>query len=139
MVAGERHAHHRGDGEVALGVDDRTLLPCPDGQDHAFGRIDDRREILDAEHAEIGDGERAAGIFLWLQLALAGAGGEVFHLFGNLGEAFAFSVEDDRRDQAAINGDSNRNIGVRVIGDAIVRVGCIAVRFVHQGHGAGLD
>ena len=43
-------------------------------------RVDDRVEVVDPEHAEVGDGEAAALILMRSELAVASAGGEVFHL-----------------------------------------------------------
>ena len=61
-----------------------ALLAGADRQDAALRRVDDRGELLDAEHAEVGDREGAALELLELQLAGAGARGEVLHLGGDL-------------------------------------------------------
>ena len=39
---------------------DRPRLERADREDRRLRRVDDRDEALDAEHAEVGDGERAA-------------------------------------------------------------------------------
>lgn len=49
---------HRVERPSGLSVD---LLPAvADGQDGALRRVDDGRELLDAEHAQVGDGESAS-------------------------------------------------------------------------------
>ena len=65
-------------------LDDRALLAGADREDAALRRVDDRGELADAVHAEIGDRERAALELLELQLAGAGARGEVLGLGGDL-------------------------------------------------------
>src|SRR5829696_3841197 len=52
-------------------VHDRFLNDPPDRQDPGLGRIDHRRELLDVEHAQVGDREGAAGVFLRGEPALA--------------------------------------------------------------------
>src|SRR3954468_7320376 len=59
VVDREREPHRAADG-------DRTLVlhhgPCggADGEDRGLGRVDDRGELVDPEHAEVGDGEGPA-------------------------------------------------------------------------------
>src|SRR3954452_18904751 len=60
VIAHEREHHLVAGDQLALVVHGRLLLELPDGEDRGLGRIDDRRELLDAEHPEVGDGERAA-------------------------------------------------------------------------------
>src|SRR3954453_10734825 len=59
VVAGERAAHHGRDRERAV-LDDRALLAGADREDHALRRVYHRGELLDPEHAEVGDREGAA-------------------------------------------------------------------------------
>ena len=47
-----------------------------DGEDGGLGRVDDGGEFLDAEHAEVGDGEGGAGHLLGLEFAGAAEVGE---------------------------------------------------------------
>src|SRR5581483_1421068 len=68
MVAGDRAGHHRPDRELSID-DDRALLAGPDREDAALRRVDDGGELLDPEHAEIGDRERAALVILRTELA----------------------------------------------------------------------
>src|SRR5579859_7515142 len=48
-----------------------------DGEDPGLGWVDDGRELLDAEHAEVGDSQGAAFEFLLPQAAGAGSGREI--------------------------------------------------------------
>jgi hypothetical protein len=59
-------------------------------------RVDDRREVLDAHHAHIGDGSRAALVFLGLQLSVLGAAAKILHLVRNDRERLGFRLADDR-------------------------------------------
>src|SRR4029079_9189219 len=71
MVAGERHGHDLAghDGAVA---DDRALDRARHRQDGRLGRVDDRREGGDVEHAHVRDRERAALDLGLAQLPVAG-------------------------------------------------------------------
>ena len=42
-------------------------------------RVDDRVKVVDAKHAEVGNGKAAALIFMRCQFAVTGTGSEVFH------------------------------------------------------------
>ena len=55
----------------------RLLHDPPDGQDPRLRRVDQRRELIDVEHAKVGNGERAPRVFLGREPALACPRGEV--------------------------------------------------------------
>src|ERR1044071_8304283 len=59
VVGGEVHRHRRPRGDAAV-CGDHARRDAPDGEDRRLRRVDDRGEAVDAEHAEIGDGESAA-------------------------------------------------------------------------------
>src|SRR5215471_3741398 len=50
---------------------DWNLAYLSDGKDGALGRVDDGGELVDAEHTEIGNGERAVLHLLGLELSAA--------------------------------------------------------------------
>src|SRR3546814_17711087 len=76
MIEAAGGAHHRRHAKRV--VDDMwPLLARADREDHRLGRIDDGVELLDAVHAQVGDGRRAALIFMGLQLAVPRPGGTV--------------------------------------------------------------
>ena len=47
-----------------VALDDRSLLGGADGEDADLGQVEDRVELAGAEHAQVGDRERAAGQLL---------------------------------------------------------------------------
>ena len=102
-------------------------------------RIDDGGEILDAHHAHVGDGGRAALVFLRLQLAVLGALAEILHLVGDGRQALQFGAADDRGDQAARDRHSDADIGVLVLDHVAVGPGDVGVRHVAQRQRHGLD
>jgi hypothetical protein len=55
----------------------RLFRHAADCQNAGLGRVDDRGEFVDIEHAQIGDRESAAGVLLGLEPALPRPGGEV--------------------------------------------------------------
>ena len=75
-------------------------------------RVDHGVEILDPEHAEIGDREGAALELVELQLAGLGSGAEILHLIGDRREALLVGVLDDRRDKAILERDGDRDVDV---------------------------
>ncbi len=72
----------------------------PDRQDRDFRRIDDRRELVNPEHAEVGYRERRARVFLRLELPFARALGELAGFSGDLAHPLAVGVENHRDDQS---------------------------------------
>ena len=69
---GQCHPHHRPDDDLAVDGD-RALLDLVHAQDRALRGVDDRRGHQRAEHAAVGDRERAAGQLLDRDRPLAGA------------------------------------------------------------------
>src|ERR1700694_261980 len=67
VVARQRHRHPGDEAEAVRGLD-RPALAGADRQDRGLRRIDDRRELADAVHAEVGDCARAALIVARLEL-----------------------------------------------------------------------
>src|SRR5207237_9883292 len=64
-----------------------------------FRWIDDRRELIEAEHAKVGDGEGRASVLLRRELPLTRALGEIFRLAGDVPQGHAVGVEQDGSDQ----------------------------------------
>src|SRR4051794_34573571 len=89
-------------------------LDRTDGEDPGLRRVDDGPEARDAEHAQVGDGEGAAGDLVLLELAVAGAAGEVAGVAGQLAQALPIGVTDDRHDQSVVERDREADVGVRV-------------------------
>ena len=99
-----------------------ALLAGADRQDGRVRRIDHGGELLDAVHAEIGDRGRAALVFLGLELARPGAGGEDPSSRREIAVSdFGLGLADDRRDQAAGDRDRDADVGVLVLEHAGLR------------------
>ena len=67
VIVAERQVRHRPDRDRVVD-DDRTLLDVADAEDRDLRLVDDRHPEQRAEHARIGDRERAAGHFVGLEL-----------------------------------------------------------------------
>ena len=63
VVGGERDCHDGADFDT-VAFDDRPLEGCADGEDADLRQIQDRVELLGAEHAQVRDRECAAGELL---------------------------------------------------------------------------
>ena len=60
VVTRHRDPHHAGHGGLTVRPRHHLLLGAAHGQDAGLGRVDDGGELVDAEHAQVGDGEAAA-------------------------------------------------------------------------------
>ena len=77
VIDAQRDRHHRGNGQFAILAHDRFLDARAYSQDRAMRRVDHRIKIVDAEHAEVGDGEGSADILMRREFLVAGATGQV--------------------------------------------------------------
>src|SRR5688572_7437747 len=91
----ELAAHH----DVAL-HDHGTLFNAADRKNTSLGWIDDRREVVDAEHAQVRDREGRARVFVRLEPPLARAAGEFARLLRDLAKSLLIGVKNDGRYQA---------------------------------------
>src|SRR4051794_2937650 len=86
-----------------LTVDDNELfLTRTDGDDAGFRRIDDCRELIDAEHAKVTHRERRASELFRLELPLASTLGELFGFLGDVAHALLVGFPDDRDNESVI-------------------------------------
>src|SRR5215210_467560 len=138
MVSGQGKLYHARGDDLAVLVVGRALLDAAYRDDRCLGRVDDRREALDPEHAHVRDGNGPALVLLGRQPPLACALGEVLRLARDGGQALARSVPDDRGYEAGVEGDGHRHIHLLVQLDALARVEGVEVRVVPQGHRARL-
>ena len=104
-----------------------------------MGRVDDRREMLDAEHAKVRHRRGAALIFVGPELAGAGAGRIVLHLVGNGGERLLLRAAHDRRDQPAGDRHGHAHIGGAMLEHGALGPGHIGVGHAHQSQSHALD
>ena len=63
MIEGQAQRHHVARYDAILD-DGGFLHDPPDAEDGALRQVDDRREGVDGEHSEVGDGERRAAHLL---------------------------------------------------------------------------
>ncbi len=102
-------------------------------------RIDDRRELAHAIHAEVRDRRRSALVFVRLELARPCALGKLTHLGGNRGERFLLGLPDHRRDQPALDRDRDADVGMLEAQDAVFGPHRIGRRHALQRHRPHLD
>ena len=102
----------RGD-ELAV-PDDRLLLHGADGEDRDLRRVEDGDELLDAEHPEVGDRERAALEVGLLQLSAARAVDELDAGRGDLLDRQPLGAADHRDDEPAVGRHRHADVGRRV-------------------------
>src|SRR5688572_13863143 len=88
VIAAHRDAHAIAHDRLAVD-DDELLLTRADGEDAGLGGIDDRGELVDAEHAKVAHREGGAGELLGLELPLARALGELLRVARDLAHALA--------------------------------------------------
>ena len=86
------------------------LLDGSDREDRDLRRVEHGDELLDAEHAEVRDRERAALHVLQRQLAVAGAADEIGAGAGDLLHAAPVGVADDRHDEPVRSRDGHADV-----------------------------
>src|SRR5690606_27878309 len=79
MIGGKCHRHNGRHLDLTV-LDHSALFTRTNCENSGMRWIDDRRKILDAEHAKVGNSSRSTLIFFWLQFAIPRTLCEVFHL-----------------------------------------------------------
>lgn len=62
--------------------------------------VDDGREVVDSEHAQVGHGERAAHELLGLELPITGTARQLAHLLADGAHGLGVGTAHDGRDEA---------------------------------------
>src|SRR5882724_12128332 len=114
VVAGDGYLHAAAGGEGPV-LHHRALEYRAHRQDGAFGGIDDGRELLDVEHAEIGDREGGPGQLGGAELARPRPLGEVARLHRDLHERLDVAVAQHRGDEAALERHREPDVGAVVL------------------------
>lgn len=116
VVARKSDLHHVADSKaVLLGLIRHQLLgSAADGEDARLRGVDDGSEVLDAEHAEVGDAEAAALVLLGSELTSTSAGGKILDVVRDIRQTAGLGTGHDRGDQTVGSGNSDRDIGVVV-------------------------
>ncbi len=138
MIVRQRQIIDRAHDDLSV-LDDRPLLRRMHAKDCGLRRIDDRRRQHRAEHTAVGDRERAAGQFLELQLALAGALAEIGDFLLDVGERLLVRIAQDRHDEAARGTDGDTDVEEAVIDDVGAVDRCVDDRVLLQSLHRSLD
>src|SRR5262245_10765847 len=125
MIAGERHRHHARETDPTIRGLDRLPSRRANRQNGRVRRIDDGGELAHTVHAEVGDCRGTALVLMRLEPARASALGELAHLGGDDSKGLGLGLADDRRDQPAIDGDRDADVGVSKAQNAVLRPGRI--------------
>ena len=110
-----------------------------DRHDHRLGRVDHRVELLDPEHAEVGEAGGATLVLVRHQFAFTRLVSQGFHFPGNLSDPLACGVGNDRCDQARWRGDSDRDVGAAVLAQFVSGERDVALGHADQCLGERLD
>ena len=124
MVARKRQSHHRTDAGAAVHGHD-PFRDAPDGKNRGLRRGNDGAECVHPEHAEIADGEGAAGNVGRAQFAGAGPLRKIATLHRDFTEIGFVGVVNDRGDDAVVDGHGHAHVHVRVGADRIPGPTCI--------------
>ena len=92
---------------------DRLRLDAAHAEDGALRQVDDRRERVDAEHAQVGQREGAAGQLVGRTLAAAGAFGQRGCFGGELRQPLAIRPAHHRRQQPAFGVHRHGDVDLR--------------------------
>src|SRR5271165_4417426 len=109
MIGGERDGEDRA-GNQLVALDHGPPLGRGDGKDADFRQIQDRVELMDAEHAEVADRERAAGELLGRKLLGTGRDSQGLALPADLRQSQGVGPVQHRDNQALIQGDGDADI-----------------------------
>src|ERR1019366_378586 len=119
MVESEAQPKHRALGDLAA-IDRRLLDNSPDAEDSGLAGIQNRRERVDAEHAEVGYGKRASGYVFEFELTGARLFAECAAFERDLPKRLALGAIHDRNDQPLVECDGDAD--VRIWGKSNLRV-----------------
>lgn len=98
----------------------RWSVYAAEAEDGRFGKVDDRRESVDAERAEVRDRERAALQLLIREATSVGLLDELTRLTGDVEDGLAIDVTHDGDQQAVRRIDRDANMNVIEDGDRAV-------------------
>src|SRR5215207_7524273 len=99
--------------------DDGFILERPNGENTDLRRVDDRRELINAKHSEVRDGERRASVFVRLELPVSRAFGELSRLLRDLTHTLAVGIEDHGRDQTLVDRDCHPEMDAIEVPDLV--------------------
>ncbi len=119
-------------------VDDAGL--GRDAADAAAGHlagVDDGRDGVHAEHADVAEGEASALVVVGAEALAARAGHEVGAGLGDLGQALALAVADHGDDEALVEGHGEADVHLAAKEQGAVGPGDVHLRHGVEGDGEG--
>src|SRR5690606_14219543 len=131
VIAAHGHAHAWPDHDLAV-LYDHLLLDPAHREDRRLRRIDDRGELIDAIHAEVGDGERRPRVLLGRELAFPGTAGQLPDLRRDLRHALTVRIPNHRRDEPVLHGHGHANVDPTVATDHALAPGGVDFRVPPQ-------
>ncbi len=134
MVESEAQPEHRALGDLAA-IDGWLLDNSPDAEDSGLAGIQNRRERVDSEHAEVGYRKRASGYVFEFEIAGARLFAEGAAFERDLPKRLALGAIHDRNDQPLVECDGESD--VRTCGKSNLRAVSVEARIhsrmAHQG------
>mmetsp|Transcript_26727 Transcript_26727/g.58212 ORF Transcript_26727/g.58212 Transcript_26727/m.58212 type:complete len:287 (-) Transcript_26727:746-1606(-) len=115
------------------------LLRASHGEDGRLGGVDDGAELLNAHHAEVGDGEGPSGVVRGRQLVVARLGGQRLEVGGEVGETLGVRVLHDGHHQPVLRLHGDANVGRVVRADGVAHPGGVHGGHRHERERGGLD
>ncbi len=103
------------------------------------GRIDDGRELLDVEHAQVGDREGGPGHLGRAELARPRPLGEVPRLQGDLHQRLDVAVAQHRGDEAAVQRHREPDMRAMILANGRALEGGVDARVLEKRERAGAD
>eukprot|EP01022_Parablepharisma_sp_SALTPOND_P018110 TRINITY_DN2940_c5_g1_i1.p1 TRINITY_DN2940_c5_g1~~TRINITY_DN2940_c5_g1_i1.p1 ORF type:complete len:1297 (+),score=255.34 TRINITY_DN2940_c5_g1_i1:17584-21474(+) len=127
VVEGERQGHHAAYANLAI-FHGRFLNHAANAQNACFWRVQNGGEAVYAQHADVTDGERAAGYFIHVQSTFAGPACHIAHMALQLFQGVRVGLFDVGDDEPV--GQSHGNTEV----DALMQMDAVILkRGVHDG------
>src|SRR5205085_11512104 len=109
-----------------------------DGEYGGLWRVDDRRELVYAEHAEVADGEGRARIFFGLEFSRASAPGQLAYLSRDLPDGLRLRAANDRSYQPILYRDCDADVRPSVIAYGLILKRRVDGRVLHERDGGDL-
>ena len=139
VVTGEVHLHLIFNRDRAILGGHHRGPRGGDGQDGAGARRQNRIEAIHAKHPQVGKGEGAGAVLLWLELLTAGSGHQIGPVASQGIDICTVGIGQHRRDQSAVlHRHRHRHIHGDGIEHARIGGGGIHLRMAGQHHSHSL-
>ena len=132
-----------GDERLHVGVGPRVghhlLVRAADGKDARLRAVDDGRELLEAEHAEVGDGEGAAAELGRSELVLSGSSSDILDLSRDLLKTLEVDVRNGGSHEAVVSLDGEAHIDIIILSNEVSHPRAVGLWHLDGGHGSSLN